>query len=250
MKKLLIAVAILLMASSALAADANEGSTRESWAMGKGRAVVSDGSVVLRVWYAGSGNATVGVSDTTTIILTENGTGTSVDTSSASYDTLGEAAAYIDSLESWEASVGPDGYNGYDPYLLPSDQASAGTTEQSPTNIYNDASTAVELSVGVPATVGKFNRIKKLTHRVAGTGVVGIAIYDGDNAVWGTYISSGNYNSATSSHASPNTVDFGAKGISAAQGRSLVAVVSRATTLGDTSNKLTDCNVSIEYDQF
>lgn len=255
MKKFFIVVAILLMAGSVLvadafAADANEGTTREAWAMGKGRAVVSDSSAVLRVWYTGTGTATVGVSDTTALILTENGSGTTVDTSSTSYDTLKEIEAYIDSLDSWEASIGPDGYGSYNPTLLASAQAAAGVNEQAPTYIYQDSSTSKDILVGVPATVGKFNRIKSFTNRVAGTGSLTLSVYDGDTKVWETVVGRTAYNTATSPLTSPNTIDFGTKGIAGGMGKSMVVKASCATTLGDVSAKTADCNVAIEYDQF
>ena len=260
MKKLIIAIAILaLFAGSAFAAALDDGMTRQVWAQSKGRAVVSDGSVVFRVWYAGSGAApAVGVSSDSVLMLYTDVTAAtydSCDTSSASYNTIGEVVDYVNSLDGWHAEAGPDGYRAFDlgQNLLCANYAAAGANEPNANEVKLDTGTAKTIMCGVNPDASKVSRIKQIYARGGGSGLVTMSVYDGDTAVWSRYVKDENWNSSTAFGSSADTVTFtttGDKGISAGTGKNLVVSVSRATTLGDALNKLNDTNISIVYDQF
>ncbi len=181
-------------------------------------------------------------------------TSTSVDTSSTSYDTIGEVVDYINGVDDWHAEVGPDGYRAFaTTALLLANYTAAGTMESNAVSVYNDSSTNKYLLCGVNPEAQKLSRIKKYTHRVAGTGAVTVKVYSGDTVVWRQDILASSYTTATAVGASPNTVTFtdtGDKGISGSENNPLVVEVYRATTFGDTSAKTSEANISIVYDQF
>jgi hypothetical protein len=260
MKKFLVLIAVLsLIAGTAYAAAVDEGLARQVWAQSKGRSVVSDGSVLFRVWYTGSStNPGVGVSSNVVLKLYSDvatPTATTINTGSTSYDTIGEVVDYINgSVTDFHAECGPDGYRAFaTSYLLAKNIATPGTNETTAASVYSDASTSKYLLCGVNPDSSKFSRIKSFTHRVAGTGAVTVKVWDGDTTVWRQDILEASYISATANGTSPNTVTFtntGDKGITGGLGNPLVVEVYRATTLGDTSAKTSEANVSIVYDQF
>lgn len=252
MKKLLVLIAVLAIAGTAFAADLNDGLTKQVYAQSKGRSVVSDSSVLLQAWYTGTGTGTIGVSGNTSVNLYENGVLTAADV--ATYTTVETLANQIDATANWNAVVGPDAYKSHaSTNLLTITTAAAGSTKESPTNVLMDCSTPDELMCGVQATENKINRIKSITHRVPGTGIVTLRVYDENTLVWQKSISADAYTQSASPNASPNTVTFtntGDKGLSGGMGNSLVARVSR-TSIGVTDETgITAANLAIVYDQF
>lgn len=265
-KKLLVIIAVLgLIAGTAYAADLNDGLTKQVWAQAKGRSVVSDGSVALRIWYVGSGAGAVSVS-ANSIRLYHNGTETAVNYST--YGTAEKVVEYIDGLGNWEALLGPDARPGtlfFGPtnITLASNAATAGTSKTNPSYVYQDSSTIGYLSAGIEPTDGKYNRIKSVTSKFATNptnGIVSLLIYDGDTLVWRKDITATagvGYNLSTAKDCSPDTVSFvdkTDKGLAGSMGKSLIAVVSGSTAVTldypMTTDKLTDHNISIVYDQF
>lgn len=262
MKKLFIVVAILLLAGSVLVADANaaamdEGMTRQVWAQTKARAITSDSSVLFRVWYTGNEvNAAVGVSSDSVMLYEDVTTAdyTEVNTSNSSYDTVGEIVDYINSLSGWKAEAGPDGYRAFSVAgsIITADYEAAPRNEPSAVGIKLDTGTAKHILCGVDPETNKFSRLKEFVSRVGGSGLVTIRIYDGDTNVWTRYVTDTNYNSSTAYGSSASTVTFttaGDKGLSAGMGNNLVVDVAR-TTVGDATDKLPDCAMSIVYDKF
>jgi hypothetical protein len=173
---------------------------------------------------------------------------------------------YINGLSSWKAAVGPD-VNGATELGVPRQcvivaaNATPGSSKQNPTYIYRDSGTNLQLSAGIEATEGKYNRIKTITASYGTTsgtnGVITVLIYDGDNIVWRRDVNTTAYNTAANANSSPSTISFISytdKGISSSYGKSLVAVVSSDTAVANTSattnDKVSDHNISIVYDQF
>lgn len=261
MKKIFAFIAVLaLLAGTAYAADLNAGLTKQVWGQTKGRSVVSDGSVIMRVWYIGSASGTVDISPNS-VNLYDNGVLTSV--SYLTYGNVQSAVDYINSLATWKAAVGPDSrpgqYFATSKTYLSTANTSAGTSKTNPTNVYMDSSYARQLSAGVEATDGVYNRIKSVTYKYATTnpGTVTLLIYDGDNLAWRKDTNTTPYNTAADKNASPDTITFvnyTDKGIAGGYGKSLVAVVSSDTAIIKsspvTTDGLTDHNISIVYDQF
>ena len=261
MKKILVFMAVLaLLAGTAYAADLNDGLTRQVWGQSKGRSVVSDGSVAMRVWYTGSANGAINVS-TNSVNLYDDGALTAVD--KGTYGTAEIMVDYISSLATWEAALGPDAIPGTviggPTNLAVLTNAAAGTSKSSPSYVSLDSGSSRRLSAGIEGTEGKFNRIKSITSKYASAapGTITVLVYDGDNLMWRKDVNTTPYNTATSKDASPDTVTFmnaTDKGIAGSLGKSLVAVVSTDTAVvissPITADKVTDHNISIVYDQF
>ena len=233
MKKLfLVLVSILLLAGVAQAVDFDQAITGEFAAQNTGRSVVTDSSVLLRVWFDGGldHNASVGVS-ADTIILYEDGASTyTVDTASTSYDTPGEIAGYINDQTGWHALVGPDAYDDYScsAGLIASNNAYVGSNVASCASLWDDSSISTKWLVGVAKDDISQFRLKNINAEIASlSDNITIDVYDGNTRIWRKYITNAAYITTTAAAASTNTVipTNDDKGLAATKGNSLCVVV-------------------------
>lgn len=279
MNRIFVIIAVLVLcAGTAFAGNLNDLQTADLAANATARSRVSDSSVLIKIWNtnANTNPARVIVTNNTTLALIEAGTqmgtdtrfGTSfgymdsgsytgIITSATTADTIGEVVDIINSDTSgyWKAAVGPDAYRAMSSkYLYPDGdtESTAGSNEDQAAIISGDSSGSSSLTCGIAAKANTVNRIKSITHRLAESGNLQIAIYDGDTKIYRKDISRAVYNSASSTDPSPSTVNFAAvtngRGLASSKGNSLVVSASTGT-LGNTQYKLSDCNITIVYDQ-
>jgi len=265
MRKLILALLVLTVAMSgwAYAAELTQLQTAQLAALGKGRSVVSDGSVILKVWYTGSDNGAVGVSNNSTLMLYSeyiDGTATTIDTSSSSYDTVGEVVDYINnSVDDFSANVGPDGYRALGTTTLLPKSIDTSVRLKTKFEVNDDCSTAGYLTCGVEASSPVTPRIRQFTDKfyITSNGYITKEIYEGDTRVYMNVVSRTNYIS-TGTTASDTTVTFTANGDTGGlSGTKNVPLVVKVTP---SVNNLADCsgtteksaavNISILYDEF
>lgn len=286
MKKLFLIAVLALITGTAFGASLTDLQVSELAAETTGRSFTSGNSVILNIWNTESGiDAKVGVSYNTSGVATSivfyqagipiTGTriasGTTVDTSNKSYDTIGEVVDAINADTSgyWKASVGRDAYR-----AMPSANIStrtdmvadsgvtansvAGESESTAARIMLDESDADFMTCGIAAKDNTINRIKSIKHMVHGTGSMIARIYDGDTVIYRddaesyAYYNTGNIEEAKQSG---NTVNFAqytnGKGIASSRGKSLVLRVDRATVTNpsNTASEEGELNITITYDQ-
>ena len=232
-KILLVLVSVLLLAGIASASEWNSSFNAELSAQNTGRAVVTDSSVILQIWYTGpvEDNASVGVSADTVNLYSDGAAGSTVNTSSTSYDTPGEIVDYINGLDYWKAAVGPDSYRNFSVSgaIIASDNAYVGSTQTDAASIYNDASTSLDQTIGVAADATSRIRLKTISQQLASNSDnITIAVYDGNTKIWQKHVTPAVYNSTTASAASTNTVipTNDDKGLASTKGNSLCVVVT------------------------
>ena len=283
MNKLFVLIAVLvLLTGTAFAANLNDLQTAELVADTTGRYAISDSSVAFRIWHTDASlSAQVGISYNTAanalIIFYESnapitdgssrnmGTdgGGRIFTGVASGDTIGEIVDLInnDSNSDWHAAVGPDAWKSMPSnYLLQAGTASAGTSKINPTYVYVNQTGVNMVTCGIEAQDNTVNRIKSITHGVAGTGSLRVQVYDGNSIIYRKQITRTAYNSGSATTpssvgASPDTINFAAltagKGLAGKKGNSLVVAVSGDTTVPATTgaSKIDESVVTITYDQ-
>jgi len=265
MRRIFIALAVLILAVSiagiASAAELTQLQTAQLEAVGQARSVVSDGSVIAKIWYTGTGNGAVGVSNNSTLILysdyTQDTAGYTINTASSTYDTVGELVDYINgSCTDFSANVGPDGYRALDTDYLLSDDITKGPTSKAKKSIYLDSSTAGYLTCGVEAKTNITPRIRQYVGSMyAESGLITEQLYDGDTCVWRRDINRASWINASSTLASGNTVTFSSTGDNGVAGTKntpfVLKVTPSANVLGncETSEKTQAVNVSIIYDE-
>jgi len=251
-KIFLVLVAVLLIASTAQAVEWQQSMTAENAAQPKGRSIVTDSSVVMRVWYTGtSASAAVGVSPGSVIMLySDIGAGTSTAVSSVTYTTIGSAVDFINNQAGWHASVGNDAYRAMTSVLmLRENWAAPGDRIDNAFTVDLDCSVARFLSCGVLQSVGKLGRIKEFnTHLESLNQDMTIDIYEGDTSVYHKNIVAANYQSSTALGSSQSTVTFSGKGLTGTKNTPLCLVIGTAGTLDATAPARAQDNVSIIYD--
>ena len=263
MKKLLLVFAVLALFTGTAFAGLTDLQVAELAADTKGHSVVSDDSVILKLWYTGdvTDGQSAGVSSNVVLLLYDESSSTSIATNDTSYDTLGELVDYInDSVTDWNATLGEDAYRSLSSqFLSPLDKTDAPSASSTAVEVKLDCSSADFITCGVSAVDNTLNRIKSVTHSVAGTGPITARLYSGstvtgDTVIWRKDIEATAYNDGATSGASPNTTNFAeitaGRGISHVRGQPLVLRVDR-TTINATNNdaKTAEVNLSITYDQ-
>ena len=257
-KILLVLVAVLLLANAAQAVEFSQIVTADFAAQNKGRSVTSDSSVLINVWYTGTDeNPAVGVSNNTALLLYSDkiaGTATTVNTTSTSYDTVGELVDYINSVDGFNASVGNDAYRAMSSaYMLGENLAAPGDREGSAYTVNLDCSTATFMSCGVLSSVGKTGRIKSFeTSLASNSDNMTISIYEGDTAVYTKYVPAGAYNSTTAYGSSISSVKFtddGSKGLAGTKNTPLCLVIDSDGALDTNAVAKAQNNITIIYDK-
>lgn len=250
-KIFLVLVAILLMTSTAQAIEWTQAMTAEYAAQDKGRAITSDSSVIMNVWYTGSSStAAVGVSGLTTMLLYSDVTAaTSTTVSAGTYTTIGAMVDYINSLAGWHATVGNDAYRAMvSNFMLRENYRAPGDREDNAYTVNLDCSTATFMSCGVLSSVGKSGRIfDYYTHLASATGNMTIDIYEGDTSVYHRFVPSALYIGVTTG-SSANTVSFDG-GLTGTKNAPLCLVIDSSAAL-DTDTPARSLNgINIIYDK-
>ena len=266
MKRLLLVFAVLaLFNGTAFAGNLTDLQTAELAADAKGRSALSDNSVILKLWYVGDATdgQTAGVSSNTILMLYDESSSTSIDTLSPSYNTIGEVVDYINaSVTDWRAAIGNDAYRDMtSSYLLGQDITAAPYTSNLAIEILLDCSSANFITCGISGLDNTLNRMKSITHRVAGTGSITARIFTGsaitgDTVIWRKDIGAAAYNTDSTGveGQSPDTVNFAiitnGKGVSGNRGQPLVCRIDRTTiNATNTAAKTDEVSLSITYDQ-
>ena len=255
-KLLLVLISVLFLAGQAFAAEYNQAATAELVAQWKGNSVTSDSSVIMDIWYTGTGvNPLVGVSNNSSILLYAGvAVAYTVDLASTSYDTIGEAVDYIDGLTDWEAAVGKDAYRAISSkQCLAESAATVGIDEANAYTVALDTSVGNLFTCGVKANSRYTNRLKSITTQVSSAGDnITIYVYDKDTIVWQKYLTDAVYTTTTAAGNSTNTIVFvtaAEKGLSATKGNSLVVVADSDGVLDTNAVAKAQNVVSIIYDQ-
>lgn len=255
-KLLLVLVSVLLLTGVAYASEWTSSLNAELSAQNTGRAVVTASSVVLQVYYRGTGqNPSFGVSGDSVVLYDDGAADVTVNTSTAATDTVEEIVSAINNDGDWVAVAGPDYYPGYaingalialnNSYTIGSNLASAGSFTA-------DSSTTLDMTAGVQADPNARIRLKTISQQVASNlDNITIRVYDGDTLIWQKYIPNGSYISATGLSASPNTVIpcSSDKGLSTTKGNSLCVRVSTDGQFDTDATARAFDQVAITYDK-
>jgi len=253
--------------------------TAEFSALTTGRSVASGESVLLKIWYAGTGaNPSVGVSNSTINLYDDGATDDSVDTSAGLYNTVGEVVDYIEASGDWRAQLGPDAYRDLQistigSGLMASSGAAKGgnvytsTSEADSVNIYLNNHTLAKMTCGVKADSGASIRLKSIDAQYAlsnlsspgysgGLGAT-ISVFDGNTEIYKKFIGRADFNTTNGNNSSVNTIVFAGDGLSTTKNKSLCVVVSASVVAGDTyckalcsdsTSQLTN-QIAITYDK-
>lgn len=256
MKKLFVIIAVLaLMAGTVYAADLNDGLTRQVYAHSKARAVESDKSEALVIWYNGSGtNPMAVVTSNTSWGVYDSVNGVQALTGSVG-TTVQSHVDTINALAGWHAIVGRDVTpNSVTSATLIAGAVLVGSNQANGYIVYNDTSTLLSVSAGVLASDSFNNQLNQYTFSIGQTaGRLYVTTWDGNNLMDSRVFTPAILNSATSTGATPNTVVYsttGTKGITSARGSNLVVYAHGTSVMGDASDVPTTTQLSIVYDQF
>ena len=250
-KIFLVLVAILLIAGTAQAIEWQSAMVAESAALDKGKAITSDSSVIMRVWYTGTGaSPAVGVSAPTVLLYSDvtAATSTTVNTT-ATYTTVGAMVDFINSNAGWHASVGDDAYRAMaSRFLLRKDYASPGDREDNAYTVLLDTSTATFMSCGILASVQNVPRIFDYhTHLESLGSDMTIDIYEGDTSVYHRFIPNAQY-IGTGIGSSSNTVSF-TSGIAGTKNGHLCLVIDTSGTFDTNALAKSQNGINIIYDK-
>ena len=265
-KKLLITLSILLLATPLMAQDMSyDGLARaELLATPQGRYVAVSDSVVMTIWYNGSGGSpTIGVSSATGDIYFRAGgakptiaqidENSFLNVSETTGDTVGEVVDYInlETTGAWHAIEGPDATRGtaigWDAQMFNGiNVTTPGRSESGGTQITLNTPEVNYMTVGVSGHDGDVARITQFEASGDADLEQGLLeIWDDSGQLWGR-----NYEfPVCTPEISPTTVEFQEPGLGGDWGENIVAVLAvmpGVNLTSDTTNEATG-NVSIIY---
>ena len=270
-KKLIIAISILLLATPLMAQDTSLDALQvaELLASPMGRFNKVSDSVAISVWYNGQNTAIFGVSASTgDFNFQEDGvavttipqlTGGLLDVSEASGDTAGEVADLInfDSSSTWHAFVGPDATRGTvltAGILIPITPATPSRLEGSPIEVFIDAQQADYISCGVRGDEAARNRISRVDYSGFASNSTGmLEIWSDSRQIHGRHYEFANNVNYILTTVSPDSVDFELPGLGADYGEGIVAFLradANANSLHSIPTQPATGNVSIIYNVF
>jgi len=266
MKKLfLVLISLLLLTGVANSVEWTQAMTADYAAQNTGKSVATASSVLLRVYYRGTGlNPSVGCSADSVVLYDDGAADLTTSTIAAATNTVAELVAAINADADWVAIAGPDSYGNYpiDGAVIASEagvttgqgiNTYVGSTLASARGIYLDSSTARGMTCGVEADQTAVIRLKDLDTRIDPTlattvGTITIDVYDGNTLIRRRVIGGGSY-LGTGAGTSASTIEFADRGLATTKGNSLCVVVSSSTVITSVEADWRLQNLSITYDK-